>query len=169
MVATCIATLAAMENVDFDEGSFFRAVAASDARAVLIGRRALIALGIPVLTADYDFWLHLDDIEKLNAALEPFDLLPNRTPAEARQRGRYVLENSERIDVLLGRSVPTVDGKRVTFDDVWARREAIEVAPGVSIVVPCLDDLEDTKRFSARPKDAEDLRLLQVLRTRMGV
>lgn len=157
-----------MESADFDEGSFFRAVATSGARAILIGRRALIALGIPVLTADYDFWLHLDDIELLNAALAPFDLLPNRSPAEARQRGRYVLENSERVDVLLGRSVPTVDGQRVVFDELWARREAIEVAPGVLITVPSLDDLESTKRFAARPKDAEDLRLLQALRARKG-
>ena len=71
-----------MEGVDFDEASFFRAVAGSGSRAVLIGRRALIALGIPVLTADYDFWLHFDDLEKLNAALVPFELFPNRPPAE---------------------------------------------------------------------------------------
>lgn len=68
-----------MESADFDEGSFFRAVATGGARAILIGRRALIALGIP-----------------------------------------------------------------------------------------SLDDLESTKRFAARPKDAEDLRLLQALRARKG-
>jgi len=157
-----------VEAHEFDEIAFFSAVANSGARAVLIGRRALIALGIPVLTADYDFWLHLDDIEAFNAAAAPFDLLPNRPPAEARQRGRYVLENDERVDVLLGRSVPTIDGARLVFDDVWRRREPIELAPGVSIALPCIEDLEATKRFAARPKDAEDLRLLQALRARRG-
>src|SRR3954470_4277317 len=101
-----------MEKTEFDELAFFRAIADSGARALLIGRRALIALGIPLLTADYDFWLHLDDVETLNAAVAPFDLIPpTHDPAAARQRGRYVLENDERVDVLLERSVPTIDRK----------------------------------------------------------
>jgi hypothetical protein len=41
-----------VEGSEFDEGAFSRAVAGSGARALLVGRRALIALGIPVLTAD---------------------------------------------------------------------------------------------------------------------
>jgi hypothetical protein len=157
-----------MESDEFDEGSFFRAISSSGARAVLIGRRALIALGIPVLTADYDFWLHGDDIETFNAAVAPLGLVPTRSPAEARQRGRYVLENGEHVDVLISRSVPTIDGVRVVFDEVWARRETIEACPGASIAVPCLEDLHATKRFAARPKDAEDLRLLEALRKEKG-
>lgn len=48
---------AVMKGTDFDELAFFRAVAASGARALLIGRRALVVLGFPVLTADYDIRL----------------------------------------------------------------------------------------------------------------
>jgi hypothetical protein len=66
-----------MEGAEFDEAAFFGAIAASGARAVLIGRRALVALGIPVLTADYDFWLHIDDVALFNAALAPLDLAPD--------------------------------------------------------------------------------------------
>ena len=47
-----------MRGSAFDEISFFSAIEASGARALLIGRRALVVLGLPVLTADYDFWLH---------------------------------------------------------------------------------------------------------------
>ena len=61
-------------------------------------------------------------------------------------------------------SVPTVDGLRVAFDDVWLRRRALEVAAGVTIAVPALDDLILTKRFGGRPKDLEDIRLLEALR-----
>jgi hypothetical protein len=150
--------------VEFDEAEFFRAIAASGARALLIGRRALVALGIPVLTADYDFWLHIDDVAVFNVAVEPQGLLPTRTPDEARGRGRYVLENDERVDVLVGRIVPTVDGVRVAFEDVWPRRRTLEVAAGVAIAVPALDDLILTKRFGGRPKDLEDIRLLEALR-----
>jgi len=97
-----------VEASEFDEEEFFRAIAGSGARALLIGRRALVALGLPVLTADYDFWLHIDEI--------------------------------------------------------WTRRRGLEVAPGVTIAVPVLDDLILTKRFGGRPKDLEDIRLLETLR-----
>lgn len=157
-----------MEGSEFDETELFRAIAASGARALLIGRRALVALGIPVLTADYDFWIHIDDIPAFNAAVEAQGLLPTRTPEEARGRGRYVLENDERVDVLVARSVATVDGVRVAFDDVWPRRRALETAPGVTISVPTLDDLILTKRFGGRPKDLEDIRLLEALRKEGG-
>jgi hypothetical protein len=154
-----------VQGSDFDEGESFRAVAASHARALLIGRRALVALGIPVLTADYDFWLHIDDMAALNEAVEPMGLIPSRSPDEARARGRYVLENDERVDVLVARTVPTVDGVRVAFDDVWPRRRTLVLGPGTTIAIPALDDLILTKRFGGRPKDLEDIRLLEALRT----
>jgi len=157
-----------VEGSLFEEAEFFRAVARSGARALLIGRRALIALGIPVLTVDYDFWLHIDDIARFNEAVEPLGLLPTHTPEEARARGRYVAQNDERVDVLVARSVPTVDAVRVAFDEVWPRRLGLEVAPGVIIPVPATADLILTKRFGARPKDLEDIRLLEALRREEG-
>jgi hypothetical protein len=154
-----------MPGSDFDEAESFRAIAQSGARALLIGRRALVALGIPVLTADYDFWLHIDDMAGFNAAVEPLGLFPNHAPEEARSRGRYVVENDERVDLLVARSDPTVDGLRVAFDEVWPGRQLLQVAPGVTVAVPALDDLILTKRFGGRPKDLEDIRLLEALRS----
>jgi hypothetical protein len=155
----------AMDASEFDEIEFFRALGASGARALLIGRRALVVLGLPVLTADYDLWVHIDDSALLNRAAEPFGLSPTRTPDDARRHGRYVLENDERVDVLVARVVPTVDGVRVSFDDLWSRRREIALTHGVKIDLPSLDDLILTKRFAARPKDLEDIRLLEILRT----
>jgi hypothetical protein len=118
-----------MRGTDFDELAFFRAIDASGARSLLIGRRALVILGLPVLTADYDYWLAIDDVEPFNEALAPFDLRPSHTADEARRRGRYVLENDERIDVLVARAAPTTDGVRVAFDDLWIRRRAYDLGP----------------------------------------
>jgi hypothetical protein len=157
-----------VEGSLFEEADFFRAIAESGTRGLLIGRRALIALGIPVLTADYDFWLHIEDIAAFNAAIEPLGLYPTHTPEEARARGRYVAENDERVDVLVARSVPTVDGIRVAFDEIWERRRGLEVAAGVVLAVPSLPDLILTKRFGGRPKDFEDIRLLEALRREEG-
>lgn len=148
----------------FDETEFYRSIATCGARVLLIGRRPVIAWGIPVITADYDLWTPADDAALVNAALAKLDMVPNREPEEARKVGRYVIENGERVDVLIARSVPTVDGERVAFDDVWQRHQEIEVAPNVRIAVPSIDDLILTKRFAARPKDAEDIRLLRALK-----
>ncbi len=157
-----------MRGSDFDELGFFRALSTGGARALLIGRRALVVLGLPVLTADYDFWLHFDDAERFNASVSAFDLVPTHSPAAARQRGRYALENDEHIDVILARSVPTVDGATAVFDDIWTRRQAISLAAGIDIVLPSLADLIVTKRFASRPKDLEDIRLLEILRQEKG-
>jgi hypothetical protein len=152
----------------FDEADFFRAIAHSGARVLLIGRRALIARGLPVLTADYDLWVHIDDIARLNAAVADLDLTPNRTPEQARGFGRYVLENSVRVDVLVARSSSTKDGVRVTFDDVWARREDMLYEESITISLPSIDDLILTKRWSMREKDIADINLLETLKRARG-
>lgn len=153
-----------MKAGPFDEVAFFRAIADSGVRALLIGRRALIALGMPVLTSDYDFWIAADEAARFNDALRPFDMFPSRSPDEARQVGRYVLENDERVDVLVARRVSTQNGIMVVFDDVWPRRVALDIAPTVAIAIPSIDDLILTKRFGARPRDADDIRWLENLR-----
>jgi hypothetical protein len=148
----------------FDELAFFRAIAASGTRALLIGRRALIALGLPVMTRDYDFWLPADDAARFNDALRPLELYPTRTPDEARQNGRYVVEGDEHVDVLVARAVSTIDGVMVPFEDVWSRRVMLSLAEGVEVAIPSLDDLILTKKFGARPRDADDIRWLLKLK-----
>lgn len=72
-----------MKGPEFDEALFFRAISAGGLRALLIGRRALIAVGIPVMTAGYDFWIHIDDIERFNAgALITWFTTRYKTPLE---------------------------------------------------------------------------------------
>jgi hypothetical protein len=154
-----------VEPSAFNEIEFFRSVQTSGARALLIGRRTLVLLGLPVLTSDYDFWIGTDDISRFNAACEAFDLVPTRSLEEARQAGRYALENDERVDVLVARSVWTVDEHLVEFDALWERRRSIDLGDGVAVAIPTLDDLILTKRINSRPKDLEDIRLLQALKT----
>jgi hypothetical protein len=152
----------------FDETAFFRSVQTSGARALLIGRRTLVLLGLPVLTADYDFWIHIDDIARFNAACEPFDLSPTRSVDEARRVGRYALENDEHVDVLVARSATTVGGYVIQFESLWNRRQSIELGGDVRVSIPTIDDLILTKQIGARPKDLEDIRLLRALRGEAG-
>ncbi len=159
-----------MEGTDFDEIGFFRALARArdegSVRALLIGRRALVVLGLPVLTADYDFWAAPADVAALNELASPFGLIPSRTPEEVRRTGRYVLENDEHVDVLAAAAITTATGTRLVFDDLWSRRAQIELESGVEVALPNLDDLIATKQIKPRAKDLEDVALLETLRRR---
>jgi hypothetical protein len=157
-----------VEPGDFDELDFFRALRARSVRALMIGRRAMIALGVPVLTSDYDLWVHIDDVELLNQAVQDLGLIPNATPAEARTRGRYVLEGDVRVDVLVARSQSTKDGVRLSFDDCWSRKTSQEYADGVSLDVPSIADLITTKKWAMRVKDIADIQLLESLQKEDG-
>lgn len=153
-----------MLSGEFDDESFFQAVCLSGARALLIGRRALILLGAPVMTADYDLWLHIDDIEVLNKAFAVLDHVPNHEPADARTRGRYVIENGERVDVMVARAAPSLGGVVLDFDSAWSRRREVAIAPGITVCLPCIEDLITTKRWGGRPKDLLDIQFLELLR-----
>lgn len=157
-----------MDAADLEEIDFFRALENSGARVLLIGRKAMIALGLPVATHDYDLWVHFDDIEKLNAAMAPFDHFPNRTPEDARKSGRYVLENGEHIDVMVARAATTKDGTTTLFDDVWARCEHLSLFDGVLVAVPSIPDLIRTKEWAMRAKDIADIQMLEALLRKKG-
>ena len=116
------------------------------------------------MTHDYDLWVHIDDIEKLNAALAELGLEPNYLPDRARTRGRYVLEGSLHVDVLIARAQSTRDDATVLkFDDAWSRRR-VERLGGVAICMPSLDDYILTKRWSLRPRDVQDILFLEALK-----
>lgn len=155
-----------MDAGEFDEAEFFRKLFTSGARVLLIGRQALIALGLPVLTADYDLWVAFEDIERVNASLDSLGFVPTKTPEEARRLGRYVLENSEHVDVLIARSVSTVQAVPVAFEDLWSRRQTVPLFPGVDVALPSIDDLIATKLFGARQRDMADISLLEALKKR---
>lgn len=152
-----------MQSDELDEADFFAATVSSGARALLIGRRALVALGAPVLTADYDFWLHPEDIEGFNQALQRLDLYPTRNPDEARQVGRYALEGGVRVDVMVARVKGSSDGTSLSIEDALARRQTVDIA-GHLVGLPSLDDLITTKRWASREKDLADIQLLEALK-----
>lgn len=108
-----------MEPSRFDDVAFFRRLA-QRARALLIGRRALVLLGLPVLTADYHFWIAIDDlIATKQVAARPKDLedisllrlvrwFTSRYPT-AEQRLAYVRQAYARWAALRRERVPDGD------------------------------------------------------------
>lgn len=66
--------------------------------------------------------------------------------------------------MLVACSVTTRTGEIVEFEALWGRRKQIDVASGIHVFVPSVDDLILTKRFVLRPKDVEDIRALELIR-----
>lgn len=94
--------------------------------------------------------------------------MANHEPAEARKRGRYVIENGERVDVMVARAATSPTGVVLEFESAWARRRDISITPETSIAIPSIADLITTKEWGGRPKDLIDIQYLEVLK-RSGV
>jgi len=45
-----------------------------------------------------------------------------------------------------------------------SRRSYVDIGEDVRAAIPCIDDLIATKRFGARPRDADDIRWLEQLK-----
>jgi hypothetical protein len=67
-------------------------------------RRSRRDAAILQLTADYDYWIAIDAIERFNSLAAAFQLHPTGTAADARHHGRYALNNGEHVDVLVARA-----------------------------------------------------------------
>jgi len=122
---------------------------------------ALVVLGLPVMTADYDFWLHIDDIEAFNACPTHLTCCPHSARTRPASGPLCAGERRTRrradFPVHANRGGPTV-----TFDEMWARRQAVPLNDTTMVTLPSVRDLILTKRFAARPKDLEDIRLIEI-------
>jgi hypothetical protein len=63
-----------------------------------------------------------------------------------------VLENDERVDVHVARAVTAQTGEIVEFATLWTRRQTTELADGVRVNIPTIDDLipDEAIRASAQ-------------------
>lgn len=117
------------------------------------------------MTSDYDVWIHFDDVEKLNAAFAPLEHYPNYAPAEARKRGRYVLENGQRVNVLLARAATAPTQAGLTFDEAWDAKQVVRIDDNLEAHLPSIEHLIITKRWGSRPRDLVDIDWLAVLQS----
>jgi hypothetical protein len=153
-----------MESESFqDPIEFLRALHEIEVPYLLVGRQALVLLGAPLMTADYDFWLspereHLDRLLSLarEKGLEVSVSDPVRGPFFS------LLGDSLKLDFFRGRKYSFKGGEPFTFAEVYSRRKVVPVE-GFAVYVPCLEDLLRTKRIRSCPKDLEDVKYLQVL------
>jgi len=139
---------------------------------MLIGRWAVAQHGAPVVTADYDFWVHPGDRTKALNLLE--SLFDADLPA-LNKRSRPLVRafvGPDQIDVFFHRRITNRDGEELLFDEIYARcEEKVDPDKRFRVRIPCLDDLIALKKFDSpdplkRERNLEDIRFLLTLKKR---
>jgi hypothetical protein len=137
-------------------------------RYVLIGRQALILLGAPVITFDYDFCLSPErgDLDKLLALARELDLEVSRKDVHRRPFFN-LLTDTQKFDFFRARGYATKDGRRFTWDGLWERHEEAPLRD-FTVNLPSIPDLILLKQARNAPRDREDIKYLQALLDREG-
>jgi hypothetical protein len=158
------------EEPAFDFIRFIKALNKEKVRYLLIGRWAVAYYGAPVVTADYDFWIHPGDRKKFLNLLS--GLYEAELPAEEKQRQPFltIYVGPDQIDCFFVRRMTNREGQELGFDQVYSRSKRIrDQRSGFSIRLPHIDDLIALKKFDPpdslkRARNLEDIRYLLTLK-----
>ena len=131
-------------------------------RYLVIGRRAVILYGGPVLTADHDIWLHPEDKKKVLLLLsENLDLELSDSP-DTKRPIVTGFSGTKKYDLFFQRSVKNIEDETIEFDDCYSNSVLKEdVREKVSFRIPSIDDLIRLKKIrKANGKDQQDIEYL---------
>jgi hypothetical protein len=131
-------------------------------RYLIIGRRAVVLYGGPVLTGDYDLWIHPEDKKKtLSFLLDELDFELSHPP-DTRRPIVTAFSGMKRYDLFFQRSVRTVDRETIDFEACY-RDSVLKEDPGNKLAfrVPSIDDLIRLKKIrQPNAKDGQDIEYL---------
>lgn len=130
-------------------------------RYLIIGRRAVVLYGAPVLTADYDFWIDLKDRAKVLG----YFLKKGCSLSEPEESGKPIIQvyaGPKKIDLFFHRGIKNIEGQLVEFESCYERATIKEDADeAISFPVPSIDDLIKMKKVRERNvKDLQDIEYL---------
>ena len=130
-------------------------------RYLIIGRRAAVLYGAPVLTADYDFWIDAADRTRvLDYFINKDCSLPE--PEDRLKPVVQVYAGPSKIDLFFHRSVRNVEGDLIEFETCY-ENATIKEDPEQDIFfrIPSIDDLIKTKKI--RKENVKDLQDIEYL------
>ncbi|NLI76025.1 MAG: hypothetical protein GX442_06225 [Candidatus Riflebacteria bacterium] len=145
-----------MLNEDYQE--MLSALHDAGVEFILVGAYALAAHGFPRLTMDMDIWVRptADNAAKVIQALQRFGAPLQGVTARDFEDEETVFQIGvapRRVDLLAG-----LTGLR--FDEAWLVAPTVEIA-GLPLRVLSRSDLIRNKKALGRPKDLEDIRVLE--------
>jgi len=133
-----------------------------DIRYLIIGRRAVILYGGPVLTADNDFWIHPADKKKtLSLLLEKFGFELSYPP-DTRKPIVTGFSGMKKYDLFFQKSVRNMENETIEFEECYENSITKEdVGLGLSFRIPSVDDLIRLKKIrKPNVKDEQDIEYL---------
>ncbi|MBI4229518.1 MAG: nucleotidyltransferase [Planctomycetes bacterium] len=124
---------------------------------VVIGGVAAIAYGVPRMTLDLDILIRptRDNAERLLQAFMEAGLGTAALTSADDLLAQEITIFKDRVRVDVQTRTPGV-----TFDAAYARRNTVDV-DGIAVPLVSRGDLIATKRAAGRPRDLEDVRILE--------
>jgi hypothetical protein len=128
---------------------------------LIIGRRAVVLYGAPVLTADYDFWIDAADRARvLSYFIEKGCTLPE--PEDSLKPMIQVYAGPRKIDLFFHKKIKNVEGDLIEFESCYQNATTKEdFEQGVFFCIPSIDDLIKTKKI--RKENVKDLQDIEYL------
>ncbi len=134
----------------------YKALNRNRVKYLVIGGIAVMAHGIPRFTLDLDILIEptLDNCKKALKSLEEagLDRAGRVSPNVILEATMYTILGDVTVDIQAGARISD-------FNDMWERR-AIKYLKNVKVNVLSIEDLIETKKYTGRPKDKEDIRVL---------
>lgn len=159
------------EHFSKDVMEFLKLLDEQDVRYLIIGGEAVIYYGFARLTGDIDILYERtqENVEKLYATLLQFwdGDIPGLESKQDLMDPNAVFQFGvppNRLDLLN-------DFEGITFDEAWKYKTVESVRTGrknIRIYFISLDHLIKNKQIVSRPKDLEDLKYLQAMKSKMN-
>ncbi len=141
---------------------FLRELNRRKIRYLIIGRRAVILYGGPVLTADHDIWVHPEDKGKaLTLLAENLDFELSHPP-DTKRPIVTGFSGMKKYDLFFQRSVKNTENETIEFEGCYGNSVLKEdIREKVSFRLPSIDDLIRLKKVrKANVKDQQDIEYL---------
>jgi len=130
-------------------------------RYLIVGRRAVVLYGAPVLTADYDFWIDADDRTRVFSYFINKDCSLSE-PEDSSKPIVQVFAGPRKIDLFFHRSIRNVEGDLIKFESCYENATTKEdPEQGIFFRIPSIDDLIRTKKI--RKENVKDLQDIEYL------
>lgn len=131
-------------------------------RYLIIGRRAVILYGGPVLTADYDLWIHPEDKEKALLLLSEKLGFELSYPPYTKRPIVTGFSGMKKYDLFFQKGIKNIEGESIEFDECY-KNSIIKEDKNEEIIfrIPSIDDLIRLKKIrKLNVKDQQDIEYL---------
>jgi len=130
-------------------------------RYLIIGRRAVVLYGAPVLTADSDFWVDISDRLRVLSYFSDKGCSLSE-PEDSVKPIIQVFAGPRKIDLFFHKAIRNLDGDLVEFKSCYENATVKEDRKqDIFFRIPCIDDLIKTKKI--RKENVKDLQDIEYL------